>query len=157
MVRVETRNPPVWFDPTDDTTNRRIAHLKTDSHYWSRIRWWDREFKNAQYLRTLTLGELGSLLEFSVHNDMHMRWASVPRHPKTGEPIPMGRDDGDIRDFWDHPNYDFLGEFYSSHVHPVFWRLHGWIDDRINDWFKAHEAAHPGEVEKATVQGVEWF
>ena len=24
-------------------------------------------------------------------------------------------------------------------ANPVFWRLHGWIDDRINDWFAAHE------------------
>jgi len=149
--------PPTWFDPTDETTNRRIAHLKTDGHYWSRMRWWDREFKNAQYLSTLTLGELGALIEFSVHNDMHMRWASVPRHPKTGDPIPTGRADGDIRDFWDDPKYDFLGEFYSSHVNPVFWRLHGWVDDRINDWYQAHVAVHPGEVVKATVQGVEWF
>lgn len=149
--------PPAWFDPTDETTNRRIALLKTDGHYWSRMRWWDREFKNAQYLSTLTLGELGSLIEFSVHNDMHMRWASVPRHPKTGEPIPSGRADGDIRDFWDDPTYDFLGEFYSSHVNPVFWRLHGWVDDRSNDWYQAHEAAHPGEVVKATVQKVNWY
>lgn len=149
--------PPAWFDPTDETTNRRIALLKTDGHYWSRMRWWDREFKNEQYLSTLTLGELGALIEFSVHNDMHMRWASVPRHPKTGEPLPSGRADGDIRDFWDDPKYDFLGEFYSSHVNPVFWRLHGWVDDRINDWFRAHEAAHPGEVVKATIQGVDWF
>jgi hypothetical protein len=149
--------PPAWFDPADETTNRRIAHLKSDGHYWSRMRWWDRKFKNAQYLSTLTLGELGALIEFSVHNDMHMRWASVPRHPKTGEPLPSGRADGDIRDFWDDPRYDFLGEFYSSHVNPVFWRLHGWVDDRINDWYRAHEAAHPGEVVRATVQSVEWF
>ena len=149
--------PPAWLDPADETTNRRIALLKTDGHYWSRMRWWDREFKNAQHLSTLTLGELGQLIEFSVHNDMHMRWASVPRHPKTGEPLPSGRADGDIRDFWDDPKYDFLGEFYSSHVNPVFWRLHGWVDDRINDWYRAHEAAHPGEVVKATIQNIAWF
>lgn len=115
------------------------------------------EVKNAQYLSALSLGELGALIEFSVHNDMHMRWASSPHHPKTGEAIPSGRADGDIRDFWDDPNYDFLGEFYSSHVNPIFWRLHGWVDDRINDWFRSHEAAHPGEVVKNTVQNVEWF
>lgn len=149
--------PPTWFDPADEVTNRRITLLKTDGHYWSRMRWWDRQFKDSQYLSTVTLGELGALIEFSVHNDMHMRWASVPRHPETGEMLPSGRADGDTRDFWDNPNYDFLGEFYSSHVNPLFWRLHGWVDDRIDDWFRAHEAAHPGEVVRAEVEGVPWF
>jgi hypothetical protein len=37
--------PPMWFS-ANEATNRRIAHLKTDDHYWSRMRWWDREFKN---------------------------------------------------------------------------------------------------------------
>jgi hypothetical protein len=149
--------PPAWFDPVDEGTNRRILSLKTDGYYWSRMRWWDREFKNPQYLSALSLGELGALLEWSVHNDMHMRWASVPRDPKSGEPTPAGRADNDIREVWDNPNYDFLGEFYSSHVNPVFWRLHGWIDDRISDWFQAHKAAHPGEVQQNDVQGVPWF
>ncbi|MGF1482229.1 MAG: hypothetical protein ACFB4I_22580 [Cyanophyceae cyanobacterium] len=148
--------PPAWIDPTDEITNRRIALLKTDGHYWSRMAWWDREFKNKQYLSTLSLGELGALLEYSVHNDMHMRWTSAPYHPALGV-LPSGREDNDIRDFWDRPEYDFLGEFYSSHVNPVFWRLHGWVDDRINDWFSAHEAAHPGEVVKTVIQGVDWF
>jgi len=149
--------PPAWFDPVDEVTNRRIRLLKTDGHYWSRMRWWDREFKNPQYLSTLTLGELGALIEWSVHNDMHMRWASVPRDPQSGTPIPAGRADNDIREVWDDPNYDFLGEFYSSHVNPVFWRLHGWVDDRINDWFQAHEAVHTGEVVPQDVHGIPWF
>jgi len=50
-----------------------------------------------------------------------------------------------------------LGDFYSSHVNPVFWRLHGWVDDRIEDWFAAHEAAHPGEVQRTDVGGLPWF
>ena len=148
--------PPTW-QSASEVTNRRIAYLKTDDFYWSRMRWWDREFKNPQYLSTLTLGELGALLEWSVHNDMHMRWSSIPRDPQTDAPIPEGRPDWDISETWDNPKYDFLGEFYSSHVHPVFWRLHGWIDNRIDDWFAAHEATHPGEVQRQTVQGVSWF
>ncbi|WP_434750734.1 hypothetical protein [Paenibacillus amylolyticus] len=149
--------PPAWFDPTDETTNRRIMTLKTDEHYWSRMRWWDREFKNPQYLSTLSLGQLGSLIEWTVHNDMHMRWASVPRDPSTGDPISSGRQDEDIDPKWDNPKYDFLGEFYSSHVNPVFWRLHGWVDERINDWFKAHNQSHLGEVESEEIDGVTWF
>ncbi len=148
--------PPVW-STGDETMDRRLASLKNDTYYWTRMRPWDRKFKNPQLLRTLTLGELGALLEYSVHNDMHMRWASIPRDPQTGNPVPGGRPDNDVRTLWDDPKYDYLGEFYSSHVNPVFWRLHGWIDDRIQDWFHAHESAHPGAVKPATIHGTKWF
>ena len=121
------------------------------------MRWWDRQYKDPAYLCTLTLGELGTLLEWTVHNDMHMRWASAPRDPRTNAFIPDGRPNWDISKDWDNPEYDHLGEQYSSHVNPVFWRLHGWVDARIEDWFLAHELAHPGEVTRLEVMGVPWF
>ena len=58
------------------------------------------------------------------------------------------RDTFDFDPMWDDPKYDYLGEFYSSHVNPLFWRLHGWVDDRIEDWFNAHESMQPGEIER---------
>jgi hypothetical protein len=103
------------------------------------------------------LGELGALIEFSVHNDMHMRWSALPRDPQTNEPIPAGRRVGDIDSRWDNPRNNYLGDFYSSHVNPIFWRLHGWIDDRIDDWFRAHEHRHPGAVRRRQIDGVDWF
>ena len=57
----------------------------------------------------------------------------------------------------DDPKYDCLGEFYSSHMNLLFWRLHEWVDDRIEDWFNAHEAARPGEIEWYEFQGITWF
>ena len=63
----------------------------------------------------------------------------------------------DFDDKWDDPKYDYLGEFYSSHVNPLFWRLHGWVDDRIEDWFNAHNAAHAGEIQRIEYQGIAWF
>lgn len=53
------------------------SRLQSDEFYWSRMRWWDQQFKDPTYLATLTLGELGALLECTVHNDMHMRWAAL--------------------------------------------------------------------------------
>ncbi|WP_419580920.1 hypothetical protein [Stieleria magnilauensis] len=135
---------------------RRIRALKSDEYFWSRMQWWDREFKNPERLARLTLGQLGALLEYSIHNDMHMRWASIPRLPD-GTKVPLGRSVGDIDSRWANSSNDFLGDFYSSHVNPVFWRLHGWVDDRIEDWFAAHEAAHPGEVQRTDVGGLPWF
>jgi len=148
--------PPAW-NSSDVRLNQRLQALKSPDFYWSRMRWWDRQYKDPAYLASLTLGELGSLLEWTVHNDMHMRWTSVARDPRTGEALPDGREDWDIGESWDHPDYDHLGEQYSSHVNPVFWRLHGWVDARIEDWFAAHNKTHPGEVARKQVMGVPWF
>ncbi|MBG0830653.1 hypothetical protein HS041_23095 [Planomonospora sp. ID67723] len=115
----------------------------------------ERAFTSPAYLSGLSLGALGSLLEFSIHNPMHGRWSSMHRDAQ-GNPAPL-RDPFDFDEKWDDPGYDYLGEFYSSHVNPVFWRLHGWVDDRIDDWFRAHEAVTPGEVERRELNGISWF
>ena len=54
-------------------------------------------------------------------------------------------------------SYDYLGETFSSHVNPIFWRLHGWVDDRIEDWFKAQESVRPGAVKRRAMDGIDWF
>jgi hypothetical protein len=92
-----------------------------------------------------------------VHNDMHMRWTALPRDPITGEALPLGRNVSDFGEKWDNPAYDALLDFYSSHVNAVFWRLHGWIDDRIEDWFDAQELVRPGTVTRQNRNGVCWF
>ena len=37
----------------------------------------ERIFKNKTFLATISLGALGNLLEFEIHNQMHMRWSST--------------------------------------------------------------------------------
>jgi hypothetical protein len=140
------------FDPTQRPGN---AFLKSPRFFGSVMRPHERIFRSPRYLASLSLGALGNLLEFTVHNQMHLRWASVPRDPVTG--VVGGRGDFDLDEKWDDPRNDWLGDFYSSHVNPVFWRLHGWVDDRIEDWFRAHEAAHPGAVRPRAHKGVDWF
>ena len=109
------------------------------------------------YLSKLTLGAFGSELEMNLHDWLHMCWASVPRDPNNGAPVPFARDQADFAARWFEPENDFLGDPFSSHVHPVFWGFHGWIDDRIDDWFRAHERHHPGQVRRLEVNGVPWF
>lgn len=150
--------PSVWELPNDlKWLQRRFAVVKSDDFYWTRLRWWDRRFHDHNYLRTLSLGQLGSLLETSVHNDMHMRWAATPIDPETGGALVLGRPETSIDPKWDAPQYDFLGETYSSHVNPIFWRLHKWVDTIIDEWFDAHEEDHPGEIRKADLSGIIWF
>jgi hypothetical protein len=109
-------------------------------------------FRSSRYLSALTLGQLGNLLEFTIHGWMHVRWTHTVYDAKTGEPI--GREDlFDVDPRWDDPANDDLGDFYSSHVHPTFWRLHGWIDDRINDW----ATVNADRITHTTVDDVPWF
>jgi hypothetical protein len=135
--------PPAWFDPTRgaDALDRRIGfetvqRLKSDIFYHKRLLPWQRMFTDPAFLRGITLGRLGSLIELSSHAAMHMRWASPPAGSRPEPSITEGHT---IDPVWDDPRYDFLGDTYSSHVNPVFWSLHGWIDDRIEDWKAAND------------------
>ncbi|MGH8948603.1 MAG: hypothetical protein ACRDXF_07060, partial [Acidimicrobiia bacterium] len=69
----------------------------------------------------------------TIHNSMHIRWAATP-----GSSLPFPEAptqvEAAIPPEWDDPAYDFLLETYSSHVNPIFWKLHGWIDDRVENW-----------------------
>lgn len=137
---------------------------KTQEYFSTIMRQWENHFKSVATLSSLSLGALGNLLEFTIHNAMHNRWLAPARDPDTGELIldpvtgePSARPTFDFSDKWDSPKYDYLGEFYSSHVNPLFWRLHGWVDDRIDDWFNAQEASSPGRIKKLELHGVDWF
>ena len=129
------------FDPKDENNNS-IDFTKSSEFFYNVMRNMARIFSNLTVLGMLSLGALGNLIEFTIHNWMHNRWANdkgaLLLDPKTGQL--KYRDTFDFDPMWDDPKYDYLGEFYSSHVNPLFWRLHGWVDDRIEDWFKAHES-----------------
>jgi hypothetical protein len=108
---------------------------KSDDYFHGVMKKWEVEYKSEEYLRSVTLGELGTDLEFSIHDAMHMRWCT---------PSPVGvRPQGPIREAidirWDDVEYDYLGDTYSSHVHSTFWKIHGWVDDRIEDWKRVHQ------------------
>jgi len=66
---------------------------------------------------------------------MHMRWAA---QPSGSRPTVDPRMPNSIDTRWDDPDYNYLGDTYSSHVNPVFWKIHGWVNDRIEDWKSAH-------------------
>lgn len=149
--------PEAWIVPGDPDTTRWLYELRKTSTFYSRFLAWQSQYTDPSYLSRISLGELGSRIEFTIHNWMHMRWASVPKDPDTGALIPSGRDPLDFDEKWFKPEYDYLGETFSSHVNPIFWRLHGWVDDRINDWFDAHEKAHKGKVISCEYGGIKWF
>lgn len=82
-------------------------------------------YENPAWLKTVSLDDLGAEIENGIHNWMHMHWASDPWFK-----------DENTQDA-DDPRNDYLGSTYSSHVNVAFWKLHGWIDERIAQWESA--------------------
>lgn len=119
--------PPAWIDG--------VREVKSDQYFENVFIPWEQQYTNPDYLSTVTLGQLGAELEFSIHNAMHMWWASQPSdiRPRAD---PTRPDLIDTR--WDDPSYNYLGDTYSSHVNPIFWKPHGWIDNRIKNWKSAN-------------------
>ncbi|WP_176702355.1 hypothetical protein [Paenibacillus sp. Mc5Re-14] len=58
-------------------------------------------------------------MEFGIHGWMHLHWSSLPPPEAQNTLVPSN---------------DRLGSPFSSHVNNHFWKLHGWIDDRIIVW-----------------------
>lgn len=124
--------PPPW-DTGDPDFNAYLARVKSDEAFQTDFLTWESAFTDANRLRQMSLGELGARLEFTIHNQMHMRWCANPS--VTGiRPDPDPANPEAIDAVWDQPAYDWLGDTYSSHVNSVFWKVHGWVDDRITDW-----------------------
>lgn len=149
--------PPAWEAPDDDEFNQWLRNIKSSEGYFGNFQRWEAQFQNPEYLSTLCLGELGSRIELGIHDWLHMRWASVGRDPNSGVALIYDRDPIDFGERFFRAENDYLGDPFSSHLNPVFWCFHGWIDDRIEDWFLAHEQTHPGEVRRQLVDGVSWF
>lgn len=149
--------PPTWLAPGDESYSQGMAAIKSRETYDGNFQVWESRYRDPEYLARMTLGQFGSELELSLHDWLHMCWASVARGPGDGKPLPMARQPTDFADAWFEPGNDFLGDPFSSHVHPLFWGFHGWIDARIDDWHIAHRLFHPGEVEEVEIRGVRWF
>ena len=148
--------PGPWDVYGSPRFTRFIHAVKADSYYYEVMREWERQFTDKVYMRGMPLGEFGSRMESTIHNMMHMRWCDRPWDARTGKQEPaLGRPDRDIDKRWDDARYNWLGDTYSSHVYPVFWKLHGWIDDRIEDWFDANKDS--SKLEQIELRGVKWF
>ncbi|WP_223788948.1 hypothetical protein [Marinicella meishanensis] len=120
-------NDPVWPMPEIDLASnpdlqnifRNSKDQNVTNYYKNRV---ENEFSNREWLRNITLDALGTELERSIHGWMHMHWSSEP---------PDNTNTLDVDNDW-------LGSPFSSHVNSHFWKLHGWIDNRIVAWGDAN-------------------
>ena len=135
--------PPLFNRNNDpEFSFEALRDRKSYNYYLTHFRPWEARFTDPNYLRTVTLSELGAEIEFNIHNRMHSRWSAEPWNggrPPADRTRPVAIDQK-----WDNPQYDYLGDQYASHVNPIFWKLHGWVDERINDWMRANNLS--GEV-----------
>jgi hypothetical protein len=105
---------------------------------------WDATLQDRAWLSRVSLSQLGWAVEFSVHNNLHMRYATDDPPPGFeaaseigGAPIPY---DGKFPADWiyDRPGYDWLADPYGAAVNPVFWKIHGYVDNLLGKWLDAH-------------------
>lgn len=126
--------PANFIIPGNPSATASTNSIKTASHYTNTMKPYENYFKDPNQLRQMTLGQLGSRLENTMHAWMHIRWCGQSLYgyrPGSLTTIPQV----DIK--WDNPQYNWMLDSYGSHLDPIFWKLHGWIDDRVEDWMKA--------------------
>ncbi|GGW42701.1 hypothetical protein GCM10010503_18970 [Streptomyces lucensis JCM 4490] len=128
--------PPPFDIPGDDDTSAVIRNAKSQESF-DRIRQWEAEFTDPAKLRQTSLRRLGARIEFGIHNRMHLRWsAEMPSYRTGGDAFSVDHQ-------WDDAAYNWLADTYSAHVNPIFWKLHGWVDARIDDWMAANQLTGP--------------
>ncbi|MGP3965306.1 hypothetical protein ACTWPT_56100 [Nonomuraea sp. 3N208] len=128
--------PPPFTVPGNDNLAENIRQAKS-AEALDRLREREAQVTDPAVLGGITLGRLGAFIEFFIHNRLHLRWAAeLPRYRPGGSAF-------DVHPRWDVPSYDWLADPYSSHVNPIFWKLHGWVDARIDDWMRANGVTGP--------------
>lgn len=124
--------PPVYNIPGNPSLTSYTNFRKTDTYYYDTIQSTAKFLRDPANLRNMTLSQLGARIEVGVHSWMHMRWSGASSYgyrPINKSAIPANFDKK-----WDNPRYNWMGDTYASHVNPYFWKLHGWVDDRIEEW-----------------------
>ncbi|MBC7691150.1 MAG: hypothetical protein H7222_05225 [Methylotenera sp.] len=99
---------------------------------------WMKKLAAPEFLKGKSLSFVGTVIEFSLHNQMHMRWAAIPRAHDDFSPLDSPQSGLLDTSPYDDRKFQWLGNPYSAHVNPVFWKLHGWVDSVIPKWLAAN-------------------
>lgn len=126
---------PAWkvLPRFDDKVHPSVAVRQTQADFDT----WEKNLQDVERIKTMTLGEYGEEIERTIHNAMHMRFRSLDTMDIPVDPLDPNWEQAYSKVF-DDPANDYLGGTYSSHVNPVFFMIHGWVDDRIQTWLEAH-------------------
>jgi hypothetical protein len=113
---------PAWKEPA------ATKHFEQEAHHFPPLKPKGDEISSlaeTKY-RNMSLDYLGRRIENGIHDWMHIHWSAKPWY--TGA---EGQDINDVRNDW-------LASPYASHVNVHFWKIHGWINDRVDDWARAN-------------------
>ncbi len=90
-------------------------------------------------LKNMSLSQYGIWLEEGMHNLMHTTWAHPTQWYTSYSPTMQEilSNPGKYPEF-SHPSNNSLAGTYTSHTNPTFYRLHGYIDNRIQTWLDAN-------------------
>jgi hypothetical protein len=151
-TEVPDKNDKTWaIEPSRDGSDE-----KSDAAY-AQLEGWRKQFQSPNYLAGKSLGEVGYLLENSLHNNMHMRFGTY--EPPKGfsdrpEISPETLAEGLER--FDDPDYNWLWDSYSAHVNPTFWKLHGLVENVLYDWLKANGKTEVAEDCEGRASCYQW-
>lgn len=126
--RVEGWNPipwsnvdSIWPVPAWENANEDALWAREPTTVTRMRNLVENRFENPIWLKEQSLDQLGTAIEFSIHGWMHLRWSG----PQPDDPFSTDTDN------------DWLFIPWSSHVNKHFWKLHGYIDNRIAAWESA--------------------
>ena len=124
--------------PDSDRSNAKSEQA------FDRMRGWESYFESDEWLKSHSLSQVGFALEFSIHNNLHMRYATTAPPQGFSElasiggaPLPMNNVYPSAWKY-DSPSYNWLADPYGAAVNPTFWKIHGFVDDIINKWLAAN-------------------
>lgn len=129
----------VWLVPPVDTVGLAgsddyidyLNYYKTNDFYTNVIVPAQNYLAVDANIEGLTLGELGVKLEYELHTYFHVRFSG---YNPIGYRIQSAHPTAFIEEKWDDEDYDYLADFYSAHVNPTFWKIHGWVEKQILRW-----------------------
>lgn len=134
------RIPTVVEAPLPDG-NREGA--KSEEAY-RRLLSWQKYFFDPAWLRGKSLSQVGWAMEFSIHNNLHMRYATEAppagfeqAAEAGGAPFPLNRKFPSGWKF-DDEGYNWLADPYSAALNKTFWLIHGYVDNVIDLWLAAN-------------------
>lgn len=91
-------------------------------------------------LSRMSLGQLGTELEWTLHNGLHDRFS----RPRSEIMLVNAANPWTMKDFlspqhpWNQSSYQHLGDPYASASNPIFWLIHSYVDQWIDRWLKAN-------------------
>lgn len=103
---------------------------------------WLQYLRQDSYLKKVSLNNLGRCIEYSVHAFLHNQYADPKFHCKSTDDASESCND--------------LLPTFSSHTNPHFWKLHGMIDNLIEDWLKARGKTELSDNCNGRKSCVEW-